>query len=194
MGDDGAIKSHLTLTRPAIGCFLSHLAIWRWVIASGLPRVMVFEDDACPLPHFDAKLVGDVVGALPADAGLVFPGRILMAGMAELAPAGSHLARLYYFNGTFAYLITPAACRTLLAELLPLRSHIDHQISRVLVERRATFTGFSTEPQFFEPDWSLRSDIYIPLSDETTADRELGALFDRNRQVLLDEGRPLQPV
>jgi glycosyl transferase, family 25 len=26
---DGTPRSHLTLTRPAIGCFLSHLAVWR---------------------------------------------------------------------------------------------------------------------------------------------------------------------
>jgi glycosyl transferase, family 25 len=31
---DAAPQSHLTLTRPAIGYFLSHLAVWRWVIAN----------------------------------------------------------------------------------------------------------------------------------------------------------------
>src|ERR1700741_5255950 len=33
---DEAPRSHLTLTRPAIGCFLSHLAIWRWMLGAKL--------------------------------------------------------------------------------------------------------------------------------------------------------------
>jgi hypothetical protein len=98
---------------------------------------------------------------------------------------------MYYFNGTFAYLITPAACRTLIPHLLPMNGHIDHQISKVLVERRRDFAAYYTEPQFFDPDWSLGSDCYIPLIDEPDADRELGKLLAANRQLLLDEDRPL---
>ena len=41
-GIDAAPRSHLTLTRPAIGCFLSHLAIWRWVLDMNLPRIFLF--------------------------------------------------------------------------------------------------------------------------------------------------------
>lgn len=185
-------RSHLALTRPAIGCFLSHLAIWRWIIANNVPRVLVFEDDAKPAPHFDAVRFRDVVTTLPAEYGMVFAGRIIMSGMADRAQE-SHLARLYYFNGTFAYMITPAACRTLIAHLMPPDRHIDHQISKVLIEQRHAFHAHYTEPHFFEPDWSLRSDCYVPIEEETDADRELARLFDTNRQLLLDEGRPLLP-
>lgn len=185
-----APRSHLALTRPAIGCFLSHLAIWRWVIRHNIPRVMIFEDDAKPAPYFDAGRFRAAVEALPGDAGLVFTGRIIMSGMAD-EPRGATLARLYYFNGTFAYMITPAACRTLIARLMPPERHIDHQISKVLVEQRHDFHAHYTEPHFFEPDWSLRSDCFVPIEQETEADRELFQLITRTRQLLLDEGRPL---
>ena len=115
---------------------------------------------------------------------------MIMGGLAD-RPNGSDLARIYYFNGTFAYLITPAACRSLLQHLLPPHSHIDHQISKVLIEQRRVFSAYYTEPHFFEPDWSLRSDCYVPLADDSAADRELGHIIEANRRVLLDEGRPL---
>jgi hypothetical protein len=185
-----APRSHYTLTRPAVGCFLSHLAIWQWMINNKLPRVLVFEDDATPAAQFDRVRFRAVIASIPQDVGMVLLGRIIMNGMAD-RPDGTYLARMYYFNGTFAYLITPAACRTLIPHLLPMNGHIDHQISRVLVEHRCDFAAYYTDPQFFYPDWSLGSDCYIPLIDEPDADRELGKLLAANRQLLLDEDRPL---
>jgi hypothetical protein len=186
-------RSHMSLTRPAIGCTLSHLGIWKWVIATNLPRVLVLEDDAAPAPGRGADDFRRVVGAIPEATGLVLVGRIIMGGLAE-RPEGALLARLYYFNGTFAYLITPGACRSLLLQLLPLSAHIDHQISGVLIEQRQTLSAYYTEPHLFEPDWSLRSDIYVPLADEPAADRELGEIIEGSRRLLLDEGRPLLPA
>lgn len=187
---DEAPRSHLTLTRPAIGCFLSHLAIWRWVLGANLPRVLVLEDDAAPAARFSPARLGSVLASIPEEAGLVFLGRLIMGGLAD-QPDGSDLARLYYFNGTFAYLITPRACRVLLRHLLPLHAHIDHQISKVLIAQRHVFPAYYTEPPFFEPDWSLRSDCYVPLADDATADHELGQIIAASRRALLDEGRPL---
>jgi glycosyl transferase, family 25 len=188
---DLAPRSHLALTRPAVGCFLSHLAIWCWLIDAKLPRALILEDDAAPAATYTAERFPSAVASIPDDAGLVFPGLIIMAGLAD-RPASS-LARVYYFNGTFAYLITPAACQTLLRYLLPLRSHIDHQISQVLMEQRHVLPAYYTNPQFFAPDWSLRSDCYVPLTDELVADQELERIIQSNRKLLLEEGRPLLP-
>jgi glycosyl transferase family 25 len=182
--------SHFTLTRPAIGCFLSHLAIWQWMIEKDVPRMLIFEDDATPASGFDPVCFRRALGGLPHDAGMVLLGRIIMNGMAD-EPHGSNLARLYFFNGTFAYLITPATCRFLIPRLLPMDGHIDHEISKVLVECRHNFPAHYVEPAFFEPDWSLRSDCYIPLVGEADANQALGALLHASRSLLLDDGRPL---
>lgn len=189
---EAAPQSHFTLTRPAIGCFLSHIATWQWMIASKLPRLLVFEDDANPAASFDANRFRSVLGAIPPKAGLVFLGRAIMNGMAE-RPQGSELARIYFFNGTFAYLITPAACRRLIPALLPMNGHIDHEISTVLIERRHELEAHYTEPPVFEPDWSLRSDCYVPLEGVTDANRALGVLLHAQRQLLIDDGCPLLP-
>jgi glycosyl transferase, family 25 len=197
---EGAPSDHLSLTRPAIGCFMSHLAVWRWVIETNAPRVLVFEDDAVPAPDFNAQQFRATLTTLPDTAGLVFGGQVIMNGMADKPTASASasalthaLARLYYFNGTFAYLITPAACRTLIAALDPPQWHIDHQISKVLFEQRNNFSAYYAAPSFFHADWSLRSDCYVPLTEETAADRALGALLDSRRQQLVDDGRPLLP-
>jgi GR25 family glycosyltransferase involved in LPS biosynthesis len=191
-GVNNAPRSHLTLTRPAIGCFLSHLAIWRWVIAQDVPSVLVLEDDAAPTNDFSVERLDSVLADLH-DRRLILAGRVLMHGLGERSQ-GEQLARIYYFNGTFAYLITPAACRALLPHLLPLRFHIDHQISRTLIDQRRVFPAYSAEPPLFEPDWSLRSDCYVPLADESTADCEFGEILEATRRLLLEEGRPLVSI
>lgn len=191
---DGVPDSHLSLTRPAIGCFLSHLAVWRWVIASGVSRALVLEDDACPTPGYTAEEFRDFVNNLAPKHGLVFPGCLVMEGLAD-RPAGSErLAQLHYFNGTFSYLITPQTCRFLLDRILPLKAHIDHQLSSLFIQHRAQFQAAYATPPFFAPDWSLRSDCYVPLGDIDRADRELGDLLRATRQMLILEGHQLLPL
>jgi glycosyl transferase, family 25 len=187
---DEAPRSHLSLTRPAVGCFLSHLAIWRRLIDANLPRALILEDDAAPTATCSGEKLQSALASIPDDAGLVFPGLIIMGGLADRSTV-SGLARIYYFNGTFAYLVTPAMCQRLLRHLLPLRSHIDHQMSRLLVEQRHALPAYYMNPQLFAPDWALRSDCYVPLTDEGTADHELGEIIKNNRRLLLEEGRPL---
>jgi glycosyl transferase, family 25 len=92
-----------------------------------------------------------IVSSLPQEAGLVILGNLIMNGLAD-RETGPDLARVFYFNGTFAYLITPSACRALINFLAPPRWHIDHQISDVLFQQRQTFKAFRPVPQFFEPD------------------------------------------
>jgi glycosyl transferase, family 25 len=189
--DEGP-RSHLTLTPPAVGCFLSHLGIWRWMLRTGLPRLLVVEDDADPVAPFSAERLRNVLARMPRETKLAFLGCSIMGGLAD-KPHGADLARLYYFNGTHAYLITPAACAFLLRHLLPIYAHIDHQTSNVLMQQRHVFPAYYATPLFFDPDWSLGSDCYVPLSDDSAADRELGQIITTSRQTLLAEGRPLLP-
>lgn len=190
----GVPQSHLSLTRPAVGCFLSHLAVWKWVIASGVPRALVMEDDAAPVSSFRAAAFRAFVERLTPDHKIVFPGCLVMDGLAAPPAGHDRLARLFYFNGTFSYLITPDACRFLLDRIFPLKAHIDHQLSSLFIEHRAHFAAHYANPEFFAPDWSLQSDCYVPLGDPQSADQELAAILSSARQVLSAEGRRLLPA
>ncbi len=186
---DGSPGCHLSLTRPAIGCFLSHLSIWKTVANSGMAHALVLEDDASPSPAFNAERLGAALQYLPAE-GMIFPGCTVMGGLAE-RQAKQGLVRVYYFNGTFAYIVSAAACDYLLRNMLPMRMHVDHQISHLLFEKRAVFEGLLMQPASLQPDWALGSDCHVDLRDEFSANRALWTRLSDCRLVLEAEGRQL---
>jgi GR25 family glycosyltransferase involved in LPS biosynthesis len=163
-------------------------------LASGVPRALVLEDDACPTETYEPGRFRDFVARLDPRHQLVFPGCLVMEGLADTPTGTETLAQLHYFNGTFSYLITPEACRFLLDRIFPLRAHVDHQLSNLFIAHRAHFQAYYATPQFFAPDWSLRSDCYVPLSDLDSADKELGDLLRATRQTLKAEGHRLLPL
>jgi len=164
-----APTSHTQLTRPAIGCFLSHLKIWQRFLNGDGDRLVILEDDATPSPHYSPAAVGEVLAALPADADLVLLGCTIMAGLAA-ETENPLFYRVYYFNGTYAYLLTRKGCAQLLQQLLPMRAHIDHQISAALVRHPDTLHAYVATPFLFDHDFSTASGVYIPLEGEAAAD------------------------
>jgi glycosyl transferase, family 25 len=180
---DAAPKSHLALTRPAAGCFLSHLQLWKKFLQSGDDHLVVLEDDAAPAPSYSPERARAVMRSLPTDADLVLLGCWIMGDLAG-NPDGGPLKRVFYFNGTFAYLLTRRGCLNLLPHLLPMRAHIDHQISAALIRHPDTLHAYVAAPTLFDHDFSTASGVYIPLDGEERADQELGGLIESARQSL----------
>ena len=56
-----------------VGCFLSHRAIWIDAIGNGYKRIMVWEDDAMPVPHFNT-LMKRALPALPNNWEFIYLG------------------------------------------------------------------------------------------------------------------------
>ena len=179
--------SHTQLTRPAIGCFLSHLQIWRRLLDGNRDCLVVLEDDVVPSPHYSAAYACEILSSIPADADLVLLGCTIMAGLAEKTAARS-LSRVYYFNGTYAYLITRKGCANLLPHLLPMRAHIDHQISAALVKHPQSLFAYAATPSLFDHDFSSWSDAYVPITGSEQADRQLETLLTSARQALRSDG------
>lgn len=181
-------NSHLQLTRPAIGCFLSHLQVWKQFIDSGAALLWVLEDDAVPAPDYTAAHFERIRATIPTDADIVLLGCSIMGDLAEPMHDGL-FRRVYYFNGTYAYLVTRRGCLNLSRHLLPLRAHIDHQISGALIEHHDKLVAYAAVPSLFGHDFSVRSDAYVPLANEAAADRHLGRLIATATEVLRDGGR-----
>src|SRR5262249_58676425 len=80
-----APRSHLALTRPAVGCFLSHLAIWCWLIDAKLPRALILEDDAAPAATFTAERFQGAGASIPDDTGLGVSGLVILARVGRMA-------------------------------------------------------------------------------------------------------------
>jgi glycosyl transferase, family 25 len=183
-----APTSHTQLTRPAIGCFLSHLKIWQRFRNGDGDRLVILEDDATPSPHYSPAAVGEVLAALPADADLVLLGCTIMAGLAA-ETENPLFYRVYYFNGTYAYLLTRKGCAQLLQQLLPMRAHIDHQISHALLNHRTSLFAYAVRPALFDHDFSSWSDAYVPIAGSDEADRQLSAVLSSARGDLRKDGR-----
>jgi GR25 family glycosyltransferase involved in LPS biosynthesis len=184
---------YLHMTRPAVGCFLSHLALWNRFLASDAPFALIMEDDAVPAKVFSPERAASVMRAFPPDADIVLLGGTIMDGLAAPSPYPG-LMRTYYYNGTYAYLLTRKGCRALLPHLLPIKTHIDNQISLALVEHHQTLAVYCVEPRLFEHDFSVYSDVYVPVADAAVADHRLDAVFKASRARLQAAGVNLLPM
>uniref|UniRef100_A0A6C0KBD9 Glycosyl transferase family 25 domain-containing protein n=1 Tax=viral metagenome TaxID=1070528 RepID=A0A6C0KBD9_9ZZZZ len=54
--DSGYRTMHYQLTPGAIGCYLSHVKLWKYILDNNLDNVLIFEDDAKVPPNFEVKL------------------------------------------------------------------------------------------------------------------------------------------
>lgn len=107
-----------TLTKGEVGCFLSHYSIWEEVVARGLARVVVFEDDVRFESNFRGRLerLMEEVEAerLPWD--LIYLGRKQVNPEEAVAVEGlPHLVVAGYSYWTLAYVLSLAGARKLLA-------------------------------------------------------------------------------
>lgn len=128
-----------------IGCYLSHLEVWRLFLATGAPVGLVLEDDM----DF-ADDVADAVSAAMAVAGR-WDYLKLNANRAK-TPVCQGLVGRWRLNaylapatGTGAYLITREAAARLLDRLLPIREPIDRAVMRYF-ELDLRFLGLEPFP------------------------------------------------
>jgi GR25 family glycosyltransferase involved in LPS biosynthesis len=124
------------LTEGALGCLESHVEAWRRVVAADR-WMMVFEDDVRLAPRFD-EAVQAAVAELPPDAGLLYFGNVI--GDAIASSLHNYSASLWSMSGdhwgTYAYMVSPAAARTLLRYVYPADKQVDSMIIRIAAQRR----------------------------------------------------------
>jgi hypothetical protein len=80
-------------------------------------------------------------------------------------------------------------CLHLVRHLLPLRAHIDHQISDALIRHRGSLFAYAATPGLFDHDFPSWSDAYIPLAADNAADRQLDAVLGSARAILRTDSR-----
>lgn len=126
-----------------IGCYHSHLGVWRALIASPHKVALVLEDDVVFhddfLPALDVALahanrwdmlkLNKIRAKFPVGQGTIGPYRLT-------AFIGS-------FTGMGAYLITRDCAARVLPDLAPIRQPIDHALDRINLQ---TFRHFALQP------------------------------------------------
>lgn len=121
-GDSIRQRFRSDLSMGNIGCYLSHVALWRRVADDRLPVALVCEDDVI----FSADRLDRIdLSLLPHNWDIVF----LHALVATAPPSGHVHQDVYtiqsYGGSTAAYLLSQSGARKLLDRAMPIRSAID---------------------------------------------------------------------
>ena len=123
-------RAHEELDSPGgVGCALSHIALWQWLVSSNEQLLLVMEDDAVVPPNFKEQ-ANELIRHSP---NLRDPTKwdlwLIGAEWAVTTPLEEGLrtkvVRPYSFFMTHCYVITRQYAQRLLDDALPVTSHID---------------------------------------------------------------------
>ena len=128
-------RSHEELDSPGgVGCALSHIAIWQWMVDNQQPICLVFEDDAVVPDDFVTQANHCIQQSLvlkdPKQWDLWYMGGS-SEGMTRIPqePAESGLVRAGAFILTHCYVITLQTATKFLEDVYPIHCHIDFWMS-----------------------------------------------------------------
>ena len=121
-------RSHEELdSAGGVGCALSHIAIWQWMVNNNQEVCVIFEDDAIIPPDFTEK----VNKCINDSALLKDPTKwdlwLLGGNWDKLTkiPGESKVVRVGAFFSFYAYVMTLHGAKKLLKDVFPIEGHID---------------------------------------------------------------------
>lgn len=113
-----------------VGCALSHIALWQWMVDNNQQFALIFEDDAVVPDDFvrqaNAIIHDSTVLKQPGGWELWLLGAITddISSIPQ-EPRRSGVIRVEAFALTHAYVITLAAAKQFLKDVYPIHAHID---------------------------------------------------------------------
>jgi glycosyl transferase, family 25 len=125
-------RSHEELdTIGGVGCALSHIALWQWVVDNNQEMVLVFEDDAVVPPDFIEKANACIKRSMILKDPKKWDMWLLGGKWEELSsiPDEKEVVRMDAFVLFHAYVITQRCARQLLKDVYPIHCHIDIWVS-----------------------------------------------------------------
>ena len=124
-------RSHEELdTAGGVGCALSHIAVWQWLVNSDHEMALVFEDDAVVPPDFIEKANECIQKSIlkdPKNWDLW-----LLGGKWEdihSIPDEKEIVQIKAFMLSHAWVITRRCAKKLLKDAFPIHAHIDIWVS-----------------------------------------------------------------
>lgn len=156
MRASGVRQAHQDLTPGAVGCYMSHVEVWRRLAAGGAPYVFVFEDDAS-VPRSALAQFEAVRAQIPPDWDL-----LLLGYDGDGTPVGPHARKVSDFRRTHAYVVSANGARKLLRSMLPMSQQVDWELSNHILSKQLRVYG--AVPEVVPAEW-LGTDIQSPLQD-----------------------------
>ena len=157
---------HYDLTRGAVGCYLSHLNIYKKLLESNYKYTIVFEDDVIMAADFYERLLYGL-SVIPDDWDI-----LLLGVMCLKCDIEKDYIKINRFWGTHGYLIKKEIAAKLVKKLdVLLQKQIDADISLLIKNKQLKVYGIN--PLIVVQDGSkFTSDIQTPVENNIDAFNE----------------------
>jgi glycosyl transferase family 25 len=155
-------KVELNMTPGMVGCFLSHLEVYKKIINGDKPYALIFEDDARMIRNIQKSVIEIIPQFFPSDWDIILLGYDISNPVHHEIVKYPNYIKLHGFYGTHAYLITKSGAEKLLELVkIPFTNQIDHVMGELcelgllnvygipspVVWQEARFTDVQTNPE-----------------------------------------------
>ncbi len=122
------------LTRGMIGCYLSHLNIYKDFVKSDKEFAMILEDDAVFNTPYIYQTILDYMNIVPDDWDIILLGYINIFDKKNMS---EKCDKIYRFWGTQGYIISKKGAQKMLDHIsIPLKNQIDHDMGVLAQEKK----------------------------------------------------------
>ena len=178
----GTRMHHYDLTRGAVGCYLSHLSIYKMIIEKNMKYGIIFEDDSMIANDFYKRLLHGL-NKIPKNWDIFLLGVICLK-----CDVGKDYINIKRFWGTHGYMVSNESAKKLLEYLdKPLSKQIDADMS--LLIKKGIINVYAINPVIVAQDTKFGSDIQMSVTDSAEVFNEefkqgmLMDLYGKNRIV-----------
>ena len=156
---------HYDLTRGAVGCYLSHLGIYKKILESNNKYGLIFEDDSVIATDFYNRLLYGL-NIIPQDWDIFLLGVICLK-----CDINKDYIKIRRFWGTHGYIVKRESAKKILSYLdKPLSKQIDADMS--LLIKRGIINVYAINPIIVAQDSQFGSDIQMPVNDSPNSYEE----------------------
>jgi len=156
---------HYDLSPGAVGCYLSHLSIYKKLVNSNLKYAIIFEDDSIMVSNFYEKVLYSL-NVVPDDWDILLLGVICLK-----CDEFKDYIKINRFWGTHGYIINKQSAKKILEFLdKPLSKQIDTDMSILI--KRGLIKVYGVNPILVNQDPKFGSDIQSHVIDSPEAHNE----------------------
>ena len=148
----------------AIGCYLSHTAIWKMMVEQGWEKIIVFEDDIEFVSDFSDKF-NKVLSEINDNFDKSHTFDMLVFGYYTIINMFDEYSESLYkcngrYWGNYGYILTQAGAKKMLEGAFPLEMHLDSYIAFKCMVDPTLNVLFTKENIVYMNDIGYKSDIY----------------------------------
>jgi GR25 family glycosyltransferase involved in LPS biosynthesis len=148
---------HSQITRGMVGCYLSHLEIYKKIQQSSKPYALILEDDAFFDSDIYQKGIRNLLQTIPPDWDIIMLGRMTFDPSHEVIDHESYL-ELRKFWGTYGYLINQTGANKMLTYAnIPIDDQIDAVMGKL--SRENILNIYAPLPEYIKMNRTYGSEV-----------------------------------